>query len=313
MSARHISPVMLVAFVGFSAAVLASCGADEIGSLGEDGGDARTADILVKFKASAKLDDRARLHRSRRANVLSSIPELRVDQIDVMGSEDRVEELLQRYRSSPLVEYVEINQRVRTARLPNDPDFASQWALETIRAPAAWDLTIGSSQVVVADIDTGIDYTHPDLAANIWNNSGEIAGNGIDDDDNGYVDDVRGWNFYSNNNVPYDDHGHGTHTSGASAAVGDNGVGVTGVAWQTKVLALNGGSTYRRASAPFEDASQIARRRPNSELSSPCSRKNANMRPSGEMSAAIAFFNITCGWPPAALIDHSPSESSACE
>ena len=91
---------------------------------------------------------------------------------------------------------------------------------------------------MVAIIDTGIDYTHPDLAANIWTNPGEIAGDGIDNDGNGYVDDVHGYDFVNNDGDPMDDHFHGTHTAGTVGAVGNNGVGVTGVNWQVKLMAL---------------------------------------------------------------------------
>lgn len=131
--------------------------------------------------------------------------------------------------------------RVQLSRLPNDPLFASQWPLSDgtgrIGATEAWSHGAGSS-VVVAVLDTGIDYNHPDLAANIWTNNREIAGNGIDDDGNGYRDDVRGWNFVANNNNPMDDNGHGTHVAGTIGAVGNNGIGVAGVAWNVKLMPL---------------------------------------------------------------------------
>src|SRR5262249_17056604 len=107
-----------------------------------------------------------------------------------------------------------------------------------IDAPEAWDVTTGSSRVVVAVLDTGVDYTHPDLAANIWTNPGEIPGNGIDDDHNGYVDDVPGYDFANNDPDPMDDQGHGTHVAGTIGAVGNNGVGVVGVAWNVRIMAL---------------------------------------------------------------------------
>ncbi len=137
--------------------------------------------------------------------------------------------------------------RVHVAALPNDSQLASQWALENngsaglldadIDASQAWDYGTTSS-VVVAVIDTGIDYNHVDLAQNIWTNTREINGNGIDDDRNGYVDDIRGWNFAGNNNNPMDDNGHGTHVAGTIGAVGNNGQGIAGVAWSVKMMAL---------------------------------------------------------------------------
>ncbi|HWQ62980.1 MAG TPA: S8 family serine peptidase [Methanospirillum sp.] len=136
-------------------------------------------------------------------------------------------------------------------RTPNDPSFSLQWGLKNsgqapfygksgadIKASDAWGTTTGSSSVIIAVVDTGVDYTHSDLAANIWTNSGEIPNNGIDDDGNGYIDDVRGWNFVSNNNNPMDDHGHGTHCAGTIAAVGNNNIGITGVCWNAKIMPL---------------------------------------------------------------------------
>lgn len=131
--------------------------------------------------------------------------------------------------------------------VPNDPSYPSLWGLENNGATGLVDADIDASQawnygtstsVVVAVIDTGIDYTHPDLQANIWTNTREVAGNGIDDDSNGYVDDIRGWNFVAGTNNPMDDNSHGTHVAGTIAAVGNNGIGVTGVAWNAKVMAL---------------------------------------------------------------------------
>src|SRR6185436_7521030 len=100
----------------------------------------------------------------------------------------------------------------------------------------AWDTTIGSESVIIAIIDTGVDYTHQDLATNIWQNPGEIAGNGIDDDGNGFIDDVRGYDFANGDNDPMDFAGHGTSGAGCIGAVGDNGVGVAGVNWTVSIL-----------------------------------------------------------------------------
>ena len=135
------------------------------------------------------------------------------------------------------------------ALLANDPSFAVQWGLSNtgqyagtpgndIAAPAAWNFTTGSRSVVVAVIDSGIDLTHPDLAANLWVNPGEVAGDGIDNDANGFIDDVHGWDFVDNDAVPQDGFGHGTHVAGIIGAVGNNGVGVTGVNWQVSIMAL---------------------------------------------------------------------------
>ena len=136
-----------------------------------------------------------------------------------------------------------------SATLPNDPSFSRLWGLNNAGqtggvsdadadAPEAWDVTTGSRSVVVAVVDTGIDTNHPDLAANIWRNPGETAGDGIDNDGNGFVDDVSGWNFVSNTPNVFDDNSHGTHVAGTIGAVGNNGVGVTGMNWQVSIMAL---------------------------------------------------------------------------
>jgi hypothetical protein len=135
-----------------------------------------------------------------------------------------------------------------TTQVPNDPMFPAMYGLDRIDAPEAWDITTGSPNTVVAVIDTGVDYTHPDLANNMWQNPGEVPSDGIDNDGNGYVDDVYGIDTANNDTNPMDDDGHGTHVAGTIGAVGNNGIGVTGVNWNTKVMALKflgigGGST----------------------------------------------------------------------
>ena len=113
------------------------------------------------------------------------------------------------------------------------------WAADAdIDAVEAWDISTGSSSIKVAVIDTGVDYTHPDLVDNMWTNPGEIAGNGIDDDENGFIDDVHGWDFANDDSDPMDDHSHGTHCAGTIGGVGNNGIGVAGVCWDVEIVAL---------------------------------------------------------------------------
>lgn len=126
------------------------------------------------------------------------------------------------------------------------------WAADMIKAPTAWQNGHTGQGIVVAVIDTGVDYNHQDLKNNIWTNSKEIAGNGIDDDGNGYIDDIQGWNFDNNNNNVLDNNGHGTHVSGTIAAE-NNGIGVTGIAYNSKIMAIkaldkNGSGSYSNIS-----------------------------------------------------------------
>ncbi len=152
----------------------------------------------------------------------------------------------------PGVKQIEPDRVYKTTATPNDPRYNEQYAHDNtgtflgslgkldadMDTPAAWDLSIGTRQQVVAVIDTGVQITHPDLAANIYTNPGEIAGNGIDDDNNGFIDDIHGWDFWDNENNPNDEEGHGTHVSGIIGAVGNNGIGVVGVNWTVSILPI---------------------------------------------------------------------------
>lgn len=124
---------------------------------------------------------------------------------------------------------------------PNDPDYPLQWAMNVLEAPAAWARTTGSPDVVVAVIDTGVDYNHPDLGPNIWRNPNEVA-DGTDTSGNGFVDDIRGWDFVNDTNDPRDVSTHGTGVAGVLGAVGNNSFGVAGVAWSVEMMPLAVGS-----------------------------------------------------------------------
>jgi subtilase family protein/fervidolysin-like protein len=218
-----------------------------------DTGKTRTAppyvegDVLVKFKERAPQSERSRaradLGAKRLREFKSHAEHWR------LGPGRTTAQAIERLRRNPHVEYAEPDYLVQAARTPNDPGYPSQWGLNNvgqtgglpgadISAESAWNASVGDSAVLVGVIDSGVDYTHPDLAANIWTNPGEIPGNGIDDDGNGFVDDVHGWDFFNNDNDPMDDFGHGTHVAGIIGAVGDNNLGVTGVAWKVSIVPL---------------------------------------------------------------------------
>jgi subtilisin family serine protease len=215
--------------------------------------------ILVKLKADVDLATGTQemsefIARPRGASIEPLQEQKRGAQylIELDGSLS-VEEAVERMSNDPRVEYAEPNYLLFPSAMPNDSLFTQQWSLMNtgafgtgkpgadISATRAWDLTTGSNDMVVAIIDTGVDLAHPDLSPNAWVNSRENPNNGVDDDGNGYVDDRNGWNFVTNRPNTYEDSGadwHGTHVSGAIGAAGNNGIGVTGVAWRVKIMSL---------------------------------------------------------------------------
>ena len=159
------------------------------------------------------------------------------------------------YAVHPLIEAVEFNyvrQTQASEIIPNDPRFEEQWNLSLIDMPGAWAIEKGNPEVIIAVVDTGFDYTHEDLASQTWINVDEIPNNGIDDDNNGYIDDVHGWDFsqtpssdgnensQNGDNDPIDESGHGTHVAGIIGAAVDNDVGIAGVAWNCTLMPIRG-------------------------------------------------------------------------
>lgn len=163
---------------------------------------------------------------------------------------ERSENAIAALAANPNIEIAEPNYIYRINRLPNDPKLGELWGIKNVSqkggragmdvsAERAWDITTGSQDVIVAVIDTGVDYTHDDIAANAWVNMAEKNGQaGVDDDNNGYVDDIHGYDFVNNDGDPIDDHGHGTHCSGTIGAKGDDSKGIVGVAWNVRIMGV---------------------------------------------------------------------------
>jgi hypothetical protein len=205
-------------------------------------------ELLIKYRKGGSSRQLSGLHDQLGAVVKKDFADIGWQYVKLPAGLS-VEDAIQIYRADPNVEIVQPNYIYRLLATPNDPLLGQLYGMTKISAPQAWDTTTGDPSVVVAVIDTGIEKTHSDLAPNVWQNPGEVAGNGVDDDLNGYVDDTYGWDFLNMDNGPVDGHDHGTHCSGTIGGVGNNGVGVAGVNWNVKIMALKthddvvGGST----------------------------------------------------------------------
>lgn len=209
-------------------------------AMSQDRADRYVADeVLIKVEASDRAEDSARKLAEDGARAVEHFRDLGWQRIKLPAGTS-VDEAIQRYQKLPGVIAVQPNFYYQLQATPNDVDFTGGllYGMTKISAPQAWDLNIGSASVVVANIDTGMRYTHEDLAANIWTNSGELANNGVDDDNNGFIDDFYGWDFRYNDADPLDQNGHGTHTAGTIGAVGNNMLGVVGVNWTVKLMTI---------------------------------------------------------------------------
>jgi subtilisin family serine protease len=196
--------------------------------------DAAPGELIVRFRASANAADRAETLAHRRATVRRGLG-LRGLTLVRLQPGDSLTAAAAALERDPDVLYAEPNYLFRLQRTPNDTFFGDLWGLPVIQAPAAWDTRTSAAGVVVAVVDSGVDYTHPDLAPNIWSNPGEVA-DGDDDDGNGKVDDVRGWDAADGDADPSDSDEHGTHVAGTIGAKGDNAAGVAGVAWDISIM-----------------------------------------------------------------------------
>ncbi|MEA2069341.1 MAG: S8 family serine peptidase, partial [Verrucomicrobiota bacterium] len=195
--------------------------------------------ILVNLKAGTSLETLEELAASFNASVLQAIDEYTFMVKLEAPSLDAVEEAVGFFtEAASKVAYAEPDYVRYLSITPNDTELGQLWGLDKIQAPTAWDTATGSKDVVVAVIDTGMDMDHPDLVSNVWTNEGEIAGDGVDNDNNGYIDDVNGWNFVADTNNPEDDQSHGSHCAGTIGAVGNNANQVVGVCWSVSLMTL---------------------------------------------------------------------------
>jgi hypothetical protein len=224
-------------------------------------------EVLVKFKKDTKKDFIQGAIQSVQGKIISYIGE---EIIPFQWEPDNLS--LRSFRLDPYLFHLKVPETIGTSQaiyilsqypgveyaeenaighffetIPNDDYFDLQWALKNnqdkdIDATDAWDIFNGSSQIVVAVIDTGVDYSHKDLQANIWVNEDEIPGNGKDDDNNGYIDDVHGYDFYEKDPYPFGSDDHGTHVAGIIGAVGNNDEGIAGVNWNVKIMVLRNGT-----------------------------------------------------------------------
>lgn len=201
-------------------------------------------ELLVRLRPGISKERAASIHAGVAAKVLRVFASVEGLQLVKLRPGIAVNEAIKEYREDADVLYAEPNYIVRMSAIPNDPRFPEQWNLQVpapipwgISAPSAWDITTGSSNVVVAVLDTGIDYNHQDLSSNMFRNTADCNTNGSDDDGNGYVDDCYGINPLNNTANPLDDNGHGTALAGVIGAAGNNGRGISGVNWQVGLMA----------------------------------------------------------------------------
>jgi len=226
-------------------------------------------EVLIKFKGATAPALMNTAMQGIRTRAMNSVRAMVLRRSSVSGMEQwklptgmSVASAIKQLKSNAQVEYVEPNYRRHLRLVPNDPLFLNQWGLQNtgqtindssgavitgvpgadMGLATAWATQTGSTAVIVAVIDDSVDINHPDLAANIWTNPGETPGDGIDNDGNGFIDDVHGWDFKNNDNDPSADvgagEGHGTAVSGCIGAVGNNNIGVSGVNWNVAIMPL---------------------------------------------------------------------------
>ena len=232
---------------------------------GGKGKEYEPGELIVKYRSGGEGRRRGEFHRRHGSHKMKEFPSYTMERVKVRAGTP-VADAIREFENDPEVEYAEPNYQVHALGVPSDPSFTQLWGMEKINAPAAWDTNTGSAEVVVAIIDSGIDVDHSDLKGNLWVNTLELNGRpGVDDDGNGIVDDIHGYNAITGGSDLTDDVGHGTHVSGTIGAVGNNGVGVAGVNWNVRIMACKflsatGGGTAAGAIDCLHYVAQMKRR-----------------------------------------------------
>ncbi|MFA6950214.1 MAG: S8 family serine peptidase [Lentimicrobiaceae bacterium] len=191
-----------------------------------------------------------RIKLTEEINIFEAIEELKSDPAVIYAEPNYILSITDDQPVSPALDEKEMNEYIRNTQLlpvitapvsssdPDDPLYPQQWYIPAVHANEVWDTITGDSTQVIAILDTGVDWLHPDLQNKIWINSDDVPGNGFDDDGNGKVDDIRGWDWINNDNNPTDDNSHGTHVAGIAAAEANNGIGISGVSHGAKIMPL---------------------------------------------------------------------------
>ena len=255
-------------------------------------------EIVVGYRPGADPSVRWLVRRQVGASGYRAMP--RLDVLELYPGTG-VYEALRRVPPHPQIAFAEPNYILKMAAEPNDPMYQNAWSVgprkpsgfrSGIDTPSVWNLTVGAEDVTVAVVDSGVHLGHPDLVANVWTNPGETGNgreaNGIDDDENGFIDDWRGWDWIDEDNDPIDLAGHGTMVAGTVGAQGDNGIGVSGVSWKSRLVSLRvldeqGLGLTSGAAAAFAYA--------------------------GEMGAQIVNASLTATMPSLAMLDAISSSS----
>ncbi len=237
-----IAAVLLVATPAYAAKPSVTAGAKSKEAKA-DKQEAVADEVIVRFKDGASAATERNAVKAAGAVFVERVGHELIDAAVVRVDAAKKNSVIQELERSGAIEYAHSNKVLSAYQTPNDSLFGEMWNLSNgsdadIDAPEAWDYNTGSCTVTVAIADTGIDTSHPDLGANLWINPNEVAGNGVDDDGNGFVDDVHGANFVNGSGNPNDDHGHGTHVAGTIGAVGFNQTGVIGVSPRVRLMGL---------------------------------------------------------------------------